>query len=587
MALNNAKINVENIETKREARVENNTKGVADFFAGFIRPQAISEYVRKFKDTIIDSIKDQNLFEIKILAFDNQSTNTGWAYSFVVIAGTRPDTDKVFYMPFLLEATGREPVAINAMLETDPRTGLVRVKDPALLFTPSDYFNKIIIGEIEKSVANNFPGKEPKYVDGEVVPYNADVEKVAPYAAIDALGGMYVLYGKTKGIYKDLNVANLIDAQTQVFADLTLNSGLGINMLNRTSAVDFIVKLYTKKQQRQQQIPGIMDETNNLGGTSGFVEETIISEPDNFGRMRHRAVPILIAHDIDTKYPTMGYTLLNLANIATLNQPSVLSNLLYNKPNVGAMNFLCNLEGNEGYGSIVNIKDKKYTYEKAMAYINKLFVGRAASAVEIELNGREYFKVSPFVALIDPNTWQQANNYIVTAAETLVGKQFQNRLCFRYAIEVPVGEWVDNSGTVRDLREIDLATVISLTKDVNIIHKWLLSNDDPKVSQVDPYLTKIEVYNKLGLNAKIHNKAVRVYLDPNFMAELISGLEANRFTPILNANITYTNFADLSSFGTSSIAAAMLNTSLGATPGYAGQGYQYQNYGYVSSGFFM
>ena len=69
------------------------------------------------------------------------------------------------------------------------------------------------------------------------------------------------------------------------------------------------------------------------------------------------------------------------------------------------------------------------------------------------------------------------------------------------------------------------------------------------------------------------------------MAELIGGLTAVGFNPVLNSNISYTNFTDLSSMSTSSIAASMLNTSLGSMPGY-GNGYQYQNYGYASSGFF-
>ena len=588
----NVKVNMGNIEAKVENNTNTNTGGNTtgnsgmDFFAGFMKPQSISDYVRRFREAAVETLKEQGMFDVKILAFDNRSTHQGWSYSFVVIAGTRQDTDKVFYMPFLLEATGREPVAITHMLETDPRTNLVKIKDPALLFTPSDYFNKIIIGEIEKAVVNNFPGKEAKYVDGEIIPYDADIDKVTPFAVADALGGIYVLYTKSKGTYEDLQVASLLDNRTQVLADVTLNSGLGLNMLNRTVALDYNVKLVTKKQNNQQLIPGITDSTRQLGSISGYVDETIISETDSFGRRLKRAVPVLITHEVDTEYPTMGYTLLNLANTATMNNQMVLMNLLYNKPNMGALNFICNLENNDGFGAIVNLKDKKYTYDKALAYLNKLFMPRAASAVEIELNGREYFKVSPFAALIDPNVWQKANEYIVQSAETLVGRPFQSRIVFKYAIEVPIGEWTDNNGVTRDLREIDLSTVIALTKDPNIIHKWIMSNEDPKISQMDPYLAKIEVYNKLGLNAKIHNKSVRVYLDPNFMSELIAGLEANRFNPVLNTNITYTNFTDLSNFGTSSIAAAMLNTSLGSTPGFGGQGYQYQNYGYMSSGFF-
>lgn len=595
MAVNSKRVNLENIEvegTKRtEERVNSTSKTSTgadmgmNFFGGFIRPNMVSDYVRQFKEGIVEAVKDQDLFDLKLLAFDNQSNAQGWAYSFVIVAGTRGDTNDVYYMPFLLEGTGREPVAIGTMLETDPRTGLVRVKDPSLLFTPSDYFNNIIIGEIEKSLKVSYPGKTIKYIDGEIVPHNAEMSAVAPYAAVDAIGGMWIMYSKSKGVYKDLEIDKILAPNTSAYADVTLNSGAGINKLGRVSAIDYIVKLSTKKQEQKQMIPGITDQVTQLGSISGYVEEGIVAETDFTGKQKFKALPVLITSEVDTQYPTLGFTLLNLVNTAVLNQQNVLLDLLYNKNNSGALNFLCNLEGAEGFGSIVNIKDKKYTYEKGLMYLSKLFTNRAAIAFETELNGREFFKVSPFAALINPSTWAKANEFIVQTAETLVSRPFSNRVVFRYAIEVPVGEWVDNNGITRDLREIDLATVISLTKDINIIHKWISSNEDPKVSNVDPYLTKIEVYNKLGLNARIHNKAVRVYLDPNFMAELIKGINELRFNPILNTNTNFTNFADLSTITTSSIAASMLNSSIGATPGFGG-GYQYNNYGYVNSGFY-
>ena len=598
MAVQNKKVNLENIEVNASINGNtssntsnsntNNTTGgsMIDLFGGFMRPQGVSGLVREFKEMVLDAVKDQNNFNIKLLAFDNQSNAQGWAYSFIVIAGTRPDSDKVYYMPFLLEATGREPVAINGMLEEDPRTGLVRVKDQTMLFTPADYFNNIILDVIEKSVSVSFPGKTPRYIDGEIIPHSATLATIAGYAAADAIGGMWITYAKEKGQYRDLEAQQLLGQQITPYADLTINGGSASNKLGRVITMDYSIKLFTRKQEQQKvQLPGIADQVNNVGNVSGYVEETILSETDTYGKKIYRAIPVLITSEIDTKFPTLGYTLLSMAGSAVLNQQNTLLNLLVNKNNVGALNFLCNLEIAEGFGAIVNIKDKKYTHEKALRYLSQLFTPRAAFAVEVELNSSEYFKVSPFAALIDPQTYAKANNLIVQTAEQLINSKINNNLVFKYAIEIPVGEWVDNNGIVRDLREIDLATIISLTKDINLIHKWIMSNEDPKISQVDPYLTKIEVYNKLGLNAKILNKAVRVYLDPNFMSELIGGLGAVGFNPVLNSNVAYNTFTDLSNMSTSSIAASMLNANLGSMPGFGG-GYQYQNYGYASSGFF-
>ena len=601
MALHNKKVSVENVEVNNKA--ENNTSTTTnnggangfDFFAGFIKPQTVSEYVRKFRESISGLLKDQAIFkllikfDIKILAFDNQSTHTGWPYSFLVIAATRQDTGKVFYTPFLLEATGREPLAINNILETDPMTGLVRIRDPKLLFTPSDYFNKKILPIIEKDVSTVFPGKQPKYVDGEIVPHNADVDRVAPIIASDALSGIYVTYTKIKGIYKDVEAGKLISARTRPYADVILNGGLGLNSLNRVSAVDYTVKLYTKELNDQQNnlIPGIDTEVQNLGSISGYVEEALASERDTFEKPLKRVVPVAIVHEVDTQYPTLGYTLLNLANVTILNNQNVLVELLYNKQNIGALNFLVSTDEKGNFGPIINLKDKKYTPEKAKAAIAKMFTPTVATAFEVELNGREYFKVSPFAALIDPKNYAKANELIVKAAEKLIGRPMQNRMVFRYAIEVPVGEWVDNNGVTRDLREIDLATVITLTKDPVLIHKWMMSNEDPKISGVNPLVTKLEIYDKLGLNAKFHNKAVRVYLDPAFMDEFVARLKEVGLEPNLNTNISYTSFTDLTNFGSSSIASTIIHNTMGVMPGFGGQSYQYQNYGYVPSGFFM
>ena len=599
MAVQNKKVNLENIEAKTSMNSGVNgstsngsniggtgTMGNLDFFSGFMKPQGVSGLVREFKEAVAEALKEQSNFNIKLLAFDNQANAQGWAYSFVVIAGTTQDSESVFYMPFLLEATGREPIAINGLLEEDPRTGIVRVKDQTMLFTPADYFNNIILDVIEKSVSVSFPGKKIKYIDGEIIPHSAIIETIARYATADAVGGMWVMYTKEKGQYKDLEARQLLAPQVTPYADLTINGGSAVNKLGRVITMDYSTKLFTRKQEQQKiQLPGIADQINAIGNISGYVEETVLAETDTYGKRIYRAIPVLITSEIDTKYPTLGYSLLNLAASAVLNQQNTLLNLLANKNSIGALNFLCNLEGAEGFGAIVDIKNKKYTHEKALMYLSKLFTPRAAVAVEIELNSSEYFKVSPFAALIDPHTFVKANSLIVQTAEQLISNKINSNVVFRYAIEVPVGEWVDNNGLVRDLREIDLATIISLTKDINIIHKWIMSNEDPKISQVDPYLTKIEVYNKLGLNAKILNKAVRVYLDPNFMSELIAGLNGVGFNPILNSNIGYSTFTDLSNIATSSIAASMLNSSIGSMPGFGG-GYQYQNYGYASSGFF-
>ena len=594
MAVNNRKITVEDIvdatakeTSKTSANNSTNLGGnMNDFFSGFMKPHAVSEYIRRFREIATEVLKDQTLFNVKILAFDNQSTHSGWAYSFVCIACTRSDTDNVYFMPVLVEATGKEPVSIDSMLETDPRTGLVKVKDPTSLFTPNDYFNNIVIDEIKKAVLANFPGKNAKYVDGEIIPYNADVEKVVPYVTINALSAAYIAYTSDKGIRKDLEISKF--AGTQTFADVTLNPGLTINKLNRVTNVDYSIKLVNKKQQNgyQRIVPGLTEESKILSTISGYVEEAIVAETDGFGKTNKKALPVMITTTLDTEYPTLGYSLLALASSAIINQPNIVMNLLYNKPNSGALNFLCNLEKAEaGVGAAVNLHEKKYDYRKAMAYLNKLFIGRVATAVELELNSEEYFKMSPFAALLDPTKWQESNDFIVKTGEKLTGKKFQNRVVFNYAIETPIGEWVDNNGVTRDLREIDLATVISYTKDINIIHSWITSNEDPKVSQIDPYITKLEVYNKLGLNAKVTSKAARIYIDPAWLGELIEGIQANGFNPVLNNNINYTDFADLSNFGTSSIASAMLNTSMGNMPGY-GQGYQYQNYGRMSGMFY-
>jgi len=589
-------VKIENIEatntTTQDAQATENTQSFAQ--AGnsiinmFVKPAGTSEYVRKAREAIEERLKE-HVNSFKLFTFDNSSTHKGWAYSFIVIAIENQQTGKVYYMPVLLEATGREPLPVTQIVEIDPRTGLARIKDPSLLFVPSDYFNEVVIEEFERAVKNTYPGKAIRYIDGEIVPYNAEIDAVAPFIAADAINGAIVYTAKDSGNFRDIHVKDVIEGfkNPQILSDVTINAGSsGLNRLQRVVAVDYLIRTKVREQNQQTRLPVMTNPEKELGNISGYVEETIISERDALGNTIKKAVPILVTHEIDTEIPTLGDTLLNVATMTIMNNQSLLLNLLYNKDNIGALNYLVNLEGKGEFGAKVNLKDKKYDAQKAMAYLAKLFLLRPAAAVEIELNGREYFKVSPFAALVDAQVAQAANDFIVSTAETLTGKQFVNRQVFLFAAEIPVGEWVDANGNVRDLREIDLAMIMANTNDITIIQRWMQSNDDPKVTGIDPYLAKLEVYAKLGINAKIHNKAVRVLLNPAFVDELVAGLGANGFNPIINTNAIETvGFMDLSALGSTVFQNALLHQGLGAMPGFTGPAFNPNTYN-LFSGFF-
>ena len=593
MALhNNKKVNVENVEVKTAGTATGGTTtsntpklGKLNFINGFMKLGVTSEYVAKFKEVLEETFKNQDTFNIKLFTFDNQNNAKSLAYSFVIVAATRNDVNKVWYMPFLLEATGREPVAISSIFEVDPTSGVIKLKDQSALIAPCDYFSDPILTIFENDLKIAYPGKEIKYLDGEIIPHNADLEKVGRYAAVDAHRAFWIKLAEE--IDPDdayIAIEDIMQGDNvKVIADLNINTGLSVNQLDRITATDYVIKTQIRKKSEEASFFPMLNETvENVGSISGYVEEALLVDQATNTK---RAIAVIINNEVDTPLPTLEHTLLNIANSTILNQHNILLNLLYNKDNIGAMNFLVNLEGNDGFGAIVNLKDKKYTYDKALMYLNKLFMPKPAMAVEVELNGREYFKVSPFAALINPAEWADANEYILQKAEDLTGMKFQSDTVFKYAIEIPVGEWVDQNGNIRDLREIDTATIIALTKDINLIHKWLMSNEDPKITGLNPLVTKLEVYNKLGLNARFVNKAVRVYLNPQFVEELVSFLSVKRYNPIINSNITYSEFTDLSQFTTSSIAGSLLNATMGVMPGWGNNNFNIPNI-FPRGGFF-
>ncbi len=598
MAVNVKKGTVENkvelgfgMEENVTARVENESKGgfgmKSSIFSKFMKFNMGSEYTNKIKDKLAEILREQNEFSYKIFVFDNTSgAYNGWPYSFIVPVLFNNKTKKAFYVPLLLEATGRGPVDIRQVLEIDPQRGFVKIKDQSALFMPSDYFNDIVLGEIEKVIQTNLPDREVTYVDGEIIPSEADIDKIGFFVALDVYNGAFVYELYTDGDFVDLYAGELVeDKSYQLFEDVVLNVGNGINRLGRVTALDFNIKLQLRKQSNNQ-LPTMMNYNRNIGDVTGYIEQALVVQKDIMGNTIRKGVPVIIVNDIDTEYPTLGYTLLNLANTAVFGHQNILLNALYNKPNIGALNYIVNVEKAQEFGKKVNLKDTKYTIDKAFAFLSKMFiVNNYAVAFETELNGREYFKTSVFAALVDRNAWKSANDFIVSTAEQLTGSNFENRTVFTYAIEVPVGTWVDANGNIRDIREIDLSTICSLTNDINLIQKWLLSNEDPATSGIDPFITKLEVLLKLGIDAKVENKAVRVMMNPGFMSELITKLQSIGINPVVNANaIQTTAFIDMASLGTSSITAAMLNAQFGAMPGF-GNNYNIQNFGRFS-GFF-
>ena len=503
-----------------------------------------SEYVKEFTDALKD--KDfkisKNGIDIKttILKMDRSLPQFNYLYySAIVVVTEFSNTDDLFSHIILLEATGEKPKQVATMLD-DYRNK----QQPQALYVPSDAFDPILADGVKNTIKIKFGDRKVVSTNGMLIPYNIPAKAIADKAIMIAINANLTRYATKTGLVPTLSLPKfLADTSNSIIEqDITyITSRLGHNYLGAPIRTDFRLDISQASRSNNSKYLNSKSSRVPIVSASGYLEFLPHVEQGNHMMPEKRSVlPAIIINDIASPKPSLDMMILGILSGTVFSNPDHLATLLTSGiKDPGMMNYIVNIENNKsGYGDRIKLIDGKNSREAVMEGVSKLVTPTPVLFVEAEVYGPNCDPMTPWIMLASGQA-SHANNLIISELEKMLGTKLNTRrVMVSKTNTIPLGTFVSSDGVERDIRDIDLAYVIEHAKDHNLILQWISSNA-PGVGGVnDGYYQKLEVINALAPNAIITGKAIRVAINPELIAEVVSIMAQIGFSPKIDANPT-------------------------------------------------
>jgi len=563
--LNNAR--QESQTTTTTGRVA--TLGLAGADSLLIGNYGENELLEEFSEVCKKSLKSAKI-KMVFAKLDLIKFDLGFSHMLFAHKG---DNGKVYYFSALLEATGRKPLDVHTIVES------FNIKNSSDVLVTGDAFDKDFF-EVATAVLTRSMETTPEnlvFCEGVIIPNNVNIEQTGDIVAKYAQDIVVSNLAKDTGIEADVTCDAINDAMGNgmLNLDLAFNAGSTVNMLGRHVRTDFNVEVSIVKNLNVRSLNG-QGGRKKLSTTAGFIDY-VISEDNNHytGLIKRMAEPMVILNEFIGSAPTINYALMSIINATTFTNRNILKSLIVEK-DAGPLNFLFNYGGAEGtlYGEKISFKDDKADPTVINEIMRNHIKPEPMFALDIEEFGSDYPYLRPFSALIDNSSRKFANDDILQAASEFVGSDLPNMDVCAECSFVPLGEFLDNEGNVRDIREIDTVFIAKHINEPSILIDWIYSNagNDICLSSTgkEPYTLKLEVIDKVAsmLNIKpvITGRAVRVVLTADFVSELVSRAMSSGYRPKTDApSIGYNDFNNLQNIASAYASASVGNTGFGAS----------------------
>ncbi len=478
----------------------------------------------------------------------------GLAFSTIIISG-RSDNNSIRYFLVALEATGRN--SMKAIEIANEVTNASRQPGQRVnVWTTDDALDDVLHEEAIRVLAKEWGEKtECVSVDGIVIGRNhGDNKTLALKIASVGYNSVTVDAALTTNKLKDLNLTEAV--KNSPGSTLKLEANLAkvtaTNEIERAIRQDFAVDLNLTDNSQHIVSINSQNQRDTLLRVSGFIDAipAEVSLPVMQGQppiTQIRLHPHIVITNNSVKIPTPGYMLLGLISAMVMSNQNMW--LVTTMPknakdmhNAGALNIMCNLEGNQnkvGNSLAADLTSKKSTTDETYNVLRNMFSLEPVLSYDIESFGPQTYYTSMLALAASPGNSEgklAAASEIIETAHWLTNGAFPsdfsvNDIFINNGVVVPLGTWVDKSGD-RDIRDIDLAFIANQTGDVALMNKWTLSSLPKERSGMDPFLTKTEIISNLIPDAEISGKAVRVTFTQNFIRALVNGAA----TAGLNAN---------------------------------------------------
>ena len=522
----------------------------------------LNEYIKLAKEILKDS-------KIKIDLFKLDRDKFGLPFSYVIYAG-KASNNSVYYFVAVLEKTGRPPVDLNNIIED------IGNKNSSTTLVTADSFSDDRYKIFESILEANY-GKIPLVaLESIVVPSRSAIETAADTVTRLAHDIILSNIRKDVGAAVDVNFAAIRSMLRQgvLNIDLSYTKDITINKVGKPVFTEFSIEssIVNNTVLRDFDTSG----RKRIAMDTGYVDYFFVEETNTYtGNLKKSAEPLIILDEFIGSAPTINFVLISIVNSYIFNNYQNLRGLII-ETDAGPLNYYLNFNGDpKKVGERVSFTDPKMTPDVLNAMVDTSFIHSPVFNIEVELSGTDYAYASPFAALSDNNSAHLANSDILKAASALTGTNISNiNVAYNEGLTVPIGDFTDKNGNVRDLREINAVFIAANTKDPSLLIDWAYSNLPTSEcifnTRKDPYMLKLEVLNKLatqmGITPRITGKAVRIPLNPAFIEALVYGAKNNGYEPrIVTPNIHTTDYVNLANMSSVYSGAHVPNMGFGSS----------------------
>lgn len=216
---------------------------------------------------------------------------------------------------------------------------------------------------------------------------------------------------------------------------------------------------------------------------------------------------------------------------------------LFDMTDLGATNVLANIQ-NEGtiFGPIYSVRGPEVSDSFKESLLDTVCVDVPLLALDCPVSGPTSWQTAVFQQAAEAGAvGKKAEAQLINAAMNLTGGAFaaffpDSTPVIAYREIIPMGQWTDTEGTVRDIREYDTLAMLNRygANNPEMVSRWVIAQTDVNRKEEVRLTETIEIMNDAsGQRIEHTGRGVRVTLHPMFIAALREGIKLtdHTFTP--------------------------------------------------------
>lgn len=525
--------------------------------------QTGSAIITHLKKAFEEKYKDTNT-KTMVIPFLRESFGEKFRYSSIITTASSLDaasgTLNVAYHILLVE--GSNPVKPeNYRTNTDRPGQQVNLPRFACDGIDSDYITTAR-GVVERAYRNSADANVKRlniiYANAEVIPdtfRHDDPEKVGSLAAnalIAVVSQLKRLVTRTpfnlaetevtpftiEHTFRDGSVNDLNDmaVRSDVIVRMTARSGAKRNTFGLNGGSDgtpvsttslFMDLMYTQRSNTAINIFGKQDKVEPC-----FVPRAVVTNSMCYRgfSLEMYLLQLYAAHNV---YDSGAFK-------RSLISKSVKKGDLFDMTDIGALNVLANINNEAAIlGTPYSTRAADVTDSFKYGLLQTVTQQIPLLAIDCQIAGPSSWQTAVWQKAAEGGKEKQdAYDDIVNAAMNLTDGEFSRFFSadtpiVAYREIVPMGQWQDNEGTIRDLREFDTLAILNRygNEHPEQIAKWVQSQSDVNRAEELRLTDMISIIEDAsGYRAKHTGRAVRVTLHPLFMAALRESIKLTKHT---------------------------------------------------------